>query len=552
MARSPWTRREFVGTSAAVLSVAVPLRHARGATLITSLRTGASARSRAERFALPADPEHIRALAMRAIDAAKSAGATYAEVRLTRIVDESLQRALGSDSEEYAIGVRALFEHAWGFAASPYWDLDEAAQLAKDAVAQAKINSRVNTRIDAQPVDLGHYPAAVGSWRTPVRIDPFQISIEEKTDFVHSVLGLVPPAFRGFGVSGDIQLSFDRQERTVATTEGAYFTQTLYSATSLFAVKVMNKETSGGVGARGLGRAALGWEQLLDAKLREQIPKLVDDAIASALIPIKPVEVGRYDVVCDAGTLSGFVDGTFGRATELDRVLGYEANAGGVSYLGPDPFAHLGTPIGSSLLNVRGDRSMAAGLATVQWDDEGVVPETFALVQDGMLVDFSTVREHANWLGKWYTSRHQPIRSHGCASAASAMDTVQSCTPNLTLMPGTGNGGFNELVASTKRGIAVTGGFPLMDFQSRSGMCVGEFREIIDGKIGARLGGAGMLFDSLGLWKNLVALGGAASQECFSGGETKGQPTQSFARSIAAVPGVFKGMAVVDQGKHVI
>jgi TldD protein len=195
---------------------------------------------------------------------------------------------------------------------------------------------------------------------------------------------------------------------------------------------------------------------------------------------------------------------------------------------------------------------MASGLATVKWDDEGVVPETFSLVQDGMLVDFSTVREHANWLGKWYTSRRQPVRSHGCAAAASAMDTVHSVTPNLTLAPSRETAGFDELVASTKRGIALIGGFALMDFQSRGGMCMGDFREIVDGKLGARLGGAGMLFDSMGLWKNLVALGGAASQERFSGSESKGQPTQYFFRSIAAVPGVFKGMAVVDQGKHVL
>jgi TldD protein len=189
---------------------------------------------------------------------------------------------------------------------------------------------------------------------------------------------------------------------------------------------------------------------------------------------------------------------------------------------------------------------MDRGLATVKWDDEGVVPETFQIVQNGMLVDLSTIREQASWMEHWYAARQQPVRSHGCAAASSAFDNVQSFTPNLTLLPGKDAIGVDELIANTKRGIAIFGGIAAMDFQSRGGTCTGEFREITNGKLGAGLLGAGTLFDSTELWKRLTALGGAASRDVTDRGESKGQPSQQFSRNVVAVPGSFKEMAIID------
>jgi TldD protein len=285
---------------------------------------------------------------------------------------------------------------------------------------------------------------------------------------------------------------------------------------------------------------------LLDANLVDQIPQLIDEAEAALAIPSKPIEVGRYDLVCDAAAMANLVGGTLGTATELDRCLGYEANAGGTSYLGPAPFARLGTALGTSHLNVHADRSMPQGLATVKWDDEGVEPDTFPIVDNGILVDYQTTREQAPWLKAWYAKRGQPVRSHGCAAGRSALAMPMQMAPNLILMPGKDNIGFADLVANTKRGIAVLGGTVSMDFQSREGTGYAVMREIANGKLGPFIVGGGVLFDSTELWKSLQAIGGASSREQFPAGEVKGEPAQSMNHSIAAVPGAFKGMAVVD------
>ena len=71
-------------------------------------------------------------LVLLALDAVKSAGVTYADVRITRGNTESIatrerQITNVSKSETYGIGIRALVGGSWGFAATR--------DLAKDAVA---------------------------------------------------------------------------------------------------------------------------------------------------------------------------------------------------------------------------------------------------------------------------------------------------------------------------------------------------------------------------------------------------------------------------------
>ena len=69
----------------------------------------------------PSDPEY-RELAMRALDAARTAGATYADVRINRNRSQAVstreRRITGfQDAETFGFGVRVLAGGAWGFAA---------------------------------------------------------------------------------------------------------------------------------------------------------------------------------------------------------------------------------------------------------------------------------------------------------------------------------------------------------------------------------------------------------------------------------------------------
>ena len=79
------------------------------------------------------DPQ-FKELAMRALDAAKSGGASYADVRFTITRRRTFQLIEPPvDSEAIAMGVRALVKGAWGFAARTDLTPDVAAKLGSKA-----------------------------------------------------------------------------------------------------------------------------------------------------------------------------------------------------------------------------------------------------------------------------------------------------------------------------------------------------------------------------------------------------------------------------------
>jgi TldD protein len=493
---------------------------------------------------------------MRTIDAAKFAGATYADVRITRSIIESwwlpgtTVRNFGIDmsrdsGESLAIGVRALVNGCWGFAASPYWNADEAVLLAHEAVSQATYNARATPR----RVEFTPIPVASGHWNTPIEVDPFTVPLEERRDLVDRWGGVAGNLRR---TNGDGKLYFDRQERAVATTEGAYFTQTLYTIAGLYdfddQLGTFRADVPVFVGA--------GWEALRDAPVLDQLLRVKAEADAKNRQPVvkKPGNIGRYDVVCSASVMGQLLAQTLGPATELDRAMGYEADATGTSFLS-DPLAMLETyHVASPLVTVTANRSEPQGLATVKWDDEGVEPEDITLVRDGVLMDYQTTREQASWLAPYYEKHGRAVRSHGHAGADEALSITMQRSPNLALAPGKEDLSFDDFVKDTKKGIAVLSANITTDFQLKNGSSgfTGNgllLREIVDGKLGAQLTGLSFLFNTMELWKNVLALGGPGSSERQPSSSVKGQPVQSTRFTVHAVPAKIKNISFIDPVK---
>ena len=545
-------RRELLrlggGVGAAAVAAAALPRSVRAMVDSTIRGIPAGDASPAE---LTIDDPLVKSLALRAIDAARGAGATYADVRLTRTESQSFldgPSRFWDDRETLAIGVRALVNGYWGFAASPVWSNEEAVVLAQEAVAQAKANATGAPRT----VELGTIPAASGSWVMPVQIDPFAMPLEEKIDFLASWTRLAREYHSRITLPmATVVLA--RQARAVATSEGAYFTQTVYSSEGEFRFKVRHRSWqergTARAAARGMTASGRGWEMFRDADPCAQIPRMFEDADELVHAPHKPVDLGRFDIVFAAPVVATLVDKTIGVATELDRALGYEANAGGTSYLS-NPLAMLGAyKVGNPLVTVTGNRSVQGGLATVRWDDEGVTPNDMTLVRDGIAVDFQTTREQSAWLAPWYQRQNTPVRSHGCAGAASAMDITMQSPPNLALRPTETATTFADLIAGTKKGIAIYESDVHTDHQARTGTTGGEtvFREIVNGKVGAVIAGGAILFNTSELWNNVTGIGGASGVEWLGCRRRKGQPEQNTQHSVSAVPMAVKELAIVDE-----
>src|SRR5881394_3313634 len=111
------------------------------------------------------DPD-VKELALRAVDAARRAGAIYADVRLTHTRQRSFRTRSEllrevKDKEQMVVGVRALVDGYWGFSSSPVWDKDEMGRLGEEAVYLAKANTLSKPRV----VDLAPTPVVRdGHW----------------------------------------------------------------------------------------------------------------------------------------------------------------------------------------------------------------------------------------------------------------------------------------------------------------------------------------------------------------------------------------------------
>jgi TldD protein len=495
------------------------------------------------------------ALAQQAVAAAQRAGARYADARLTRTLCHPLRFAEMTDwTETTGVGVRALVDGHWGFAAAPGGDTHAVEQLARDAVAQAKSDARGLPRT----VELAATPAAVGHWTMPVKIDPFSIPFEEKLAVMQSWMDLASVLGLRIDTTAS-DLHFLRQERVVATSDGARFTQTVYESGG----RVIVSDGTWPIELDGFTPMGKGWELALDANVPAQLGTAAERIAAdrAARRNPKPVEVGRYTLVCDGGTMAALLDRTFAVATQLDRALGYEANTSGTSFL-HDPLGMLGTfAVTSPVVTVTANRSAPGQLATVRWDDEGVVPEDFTIIKNGVLVDYQTTREQAAWLAPYYQRIGTPVRSHGCAAADHALVIPMQQLPNIALEGNTTPVTVDDLIANAKTGILLTDGDVITDFQSRTGVMQGTMREITNGKVGRPLMQGAVLFDTLELWKHVTAVGGFPTQRVAASSwypytpeaerfasmyPVKGEPPERTSASIQAVAAMIENQSIVD------
>ncbi|HEX2095356.1 MAG TPA: TldD/PmbA family protein, partial [Longimicrobiaceae bacterium] len=386
-------------------------------------------------FAGFAQDPAVRDLAMRALDAAKLAGAQYADVRISRNRNQSVstreQRITGfEDSETFGFGVRVLAGGAWGFAASRELTAPEVERVARQAVAQARANAQAVARsVVLAPVE--RYPDAV--WRSPIRIDPFEVPIEDKVALLFAANEAALRVRGARFVTSSV--FFLREEKTFASTEGTFTRQTVYRSYPQMSVTAVAPD-GGDFQSRNstpVQPMGLGYEHVRDSRLVENAPVWAEDAVKK--LSAKPVQPGRYDLVLLPSHLFLTIHESIAHPTELDRILGFEANYAGTSFISPlDRF--LGRfRYGPDFLNIQGERSTPGALATVGWDDEGVRPEDYLIVKDGILNDLQTTREQAPLLADWYRSQGRPVRSHGNSYAESWADVQFQRMPNVNLLP---------------------------------------------------------------------------------------------------------------------
>jgi TldD protein len=354
-----------------------------------------------------------------------------------------------------------------------------------------------------------------GVWNMPVQQDPFSVPAKEKLEFLRAAgrRALDIPGVRHL----DVKAEWARQEKTFASTDGSFLTQTLYTALGGFSgFRISVSDTSQTEWAEAAPErfytTGRGYEVLTEGDFTEEVVRSVETAKASLVGRTSP-QPGRWDCVFDGRLMTSVVDHTLAKALDLDRAVGYEANGGGTSYLAP-PDRILGMArVAPEFITVTANRSEPRGAATVKWDDEGVEPEARTLVERGVVTDYCANREQASWLAQWSHQRQRPARSRGDANAPNAFSPPVAHLPNIGLEPGAADDDFHDLVAQVRDGVAFVGGRVSYDQELTTGLGFPVYAyEIKNGKLGRPLRKAGFNYRTQDLWKNIVAIGGQSSR----------------------------------------
>jgi TldD protein len=494
----------------------------------------------------------IRALLLEALDAAKAAGASYTDARIARQRFNSIQtreRQIQDvqDSDTIGCGIRALVDGCWGFAATPRLTKDGVARAAREAVAVAKAN-RVARK---QPVELA--PTEVWrdvSWKSDHTIDPWSISLEEKADLLlrANAEAMKVPSIKYVSSS----LTFIKDERNFASSEGSVIAQEFVrSMPDVEITAVSDDGTDFQTRENVAPPAGRGWEYITQVDLVGNMKRWAQEAAAK--LGAKPVRDGKYDLVLHPSHLWLTIHESIGHPTELDRAMGYEANMAGTSFLAP-PRRVLGQfKYGPEFMNVRGDRSQKGAVSTIGYDDEGVRPEDFLIVKDGIFNDYQTTREQARWLDWWYSKTDQPVRSHGCSYAQTWGSVQFQRMPNVSLLPGKQETSWDDLIAATDNGIAIVGnGSFSIDQQRYNAQFGGQvFYEIKKGKITGMLKDVAYQLRTPDFWNSMDMIGGPASYELHGAlNDGKGQPGQANAAGHGTVPARFRQQNVINTGRR--
>src|SRR5690606_1522742 len=262
---------------------------------------------------------------------------------------------------------------------------------------------------------------------------------------------------------------------------------------------------------------------------------------------------GRYDLLLHPTHLWLTIHESIAHPTELDRALGFEANYAGTSFVAP-PEGQLGKlKYGPEFMNVVGDRSQPGSLAAVGWDDEGVKPDEYHIIRNGMLDDYQTTREQAPYLKWWYEQHNRPVRSHGNSYAQSWSDVQFQRMPNVSLLPGEDDHSWEDMIAATDRGIAIVGeGSFSIDQQRYNAQFGGQlFYEIRNGAIVGMLKDVAYQMRTPEFWNSMDMIGGASSYELGGAfGDGKGQPSQSNAVSHGCPPTRHRQVNVINTGRQ--
>lgn len=383
----------------------------------------------------------------RALNTVQSKGATYADIRIVRRENQNINvkngivQALSLD-DDFGFGIRVIADGAWGFASSNRLTPEEIDRVAEQAVTIAKASALANT----EPVNIGPAEVHVDTYETPMEIDPFAVSLEDKIDLLLAA-DKEARAVNGVAIAQG-SMGFLRETKTFASSEGSYIEQTLVESGLGFVARAVGEgemQQRSYPNSFGRHQGTAGYEFIVQWDLPGNARRTAEEAVALLAAPQCPSK--QTTLILDGPQLALQVHESCGHPIELDRVYGTEAAFAGTSFLTTEK---LGTfRYGSDVVNIVSDAVTPGGLGTYGYDDEGVPGQTTDIIKNGLFVGYLTSRETASQLRK--THPNAPERSNGTMRASGWNRVPIIRMNNISLMPGEWS--LADLIADTADGI---------------------------------------------------------------------------------------------------
>ena len=275
-----------------------------------------------------------------------------------------------------------------------------------------------------------------------------------------------------------------------------------------------------------------GWELVRELDLPGHAARIAEEAQALLTAPECPA--GETTLILGSEQMALQIHESVGHATELDRILGWEAAYAGTSWL---DLAKLGQlQFGSELMTITADATLPGALGSFGYDDEGVPAQRTQLIKDGIFLGYMSGRESAAALGD------QPT---GASRADGWQRLPLVRMTNICLEPGESS--LEEMIGGTKRGILVdtNRGFSIDDQRMSFRFTTELGGEIRDGKLGRLLKNCSYQSVTPQFWAGLDALGGPDEWKVHGVPScNKGEPLQVAHVGHGTVPGRFQNVQV--------
>ncbi|WP_194775735.1 TldD/PmbA family protein [Pararhodonellum marinum] len=497
-----------------------------------------------------------------ALNAAKSKGATYTDVRIGRYLQQYLftrEKNVQNitNNESFGVGIRVIADGTWGFSATHDVTPEGIAKCAETAVAIAKANAK----LQKEPVVLAPVKGfGEVSWQTPIKKNSFEIPVKEKTDLLLAANNVAMENGAKFINSA---LFLVNEQKYFASSDGSYIDQDIHRIWPTFTASAVDQAV-GVFKTRDALSSPMGMGyEYMDGLASEKIEgpngligyrnsyDIMEDAKLAALqvnekLAAKSVEAGKYDLVLDPNHLGLTIHESVGHPLELDRVLGYEANYAGTSFATLDKWESGNFQYGSDLVNIVADKTQPNTLGAVAYDDEGVKCKEWDLIKDGILVNYQAIRDQAKIINE--------EESHGCCYADNWSSVQFQRMPNVSLKPGKDKLSVLDMIKDVEKGIYIVGRGSFSIDQQRYNFQFGGqlFYEIKNGEIVGMLNDVAYQSNTQEFWNSCVQICDKDDYRTFgSFFDGKGQPSQISAVSHGSSTTRFNGVNVINTGRRI-